>query len=433
MKNLYQTLFLILVVLLCLSSCRIVKLGQFQFSKNHQRPKQKMVDVANDQANTFRFIKDENQYHEYISNIMFIPNWVEQRTYELSDYLDEETKTTAFVVIRNDTILFEEYYEGYDEDSLLPSWSMAKSFVSALVGIAISEGHIQKSDKVTDYLPQLGEYHRFWNKLTVEHLLNMRSGIDFDEENYSNPFSGIADLYVSKDFTKLLRDVTFKHEPGALHYYSSLDTEILTLVLEQAIKIPLAQYLQEKLWIPMGMESKATWAVDSRKANHTKGFCCLNVTLRDYAKFARLFMNRGNWEGTQLIDEEWVLESMTPNLENSCYQNQWYSQVGYETEVDSSGVSRFAIFKDSLSAQAAIDRDKYQIPVKHWNKDGTWLLKSCGPEFHTLGIFGQEISINPENGLILIRLGKKWDTPISNLFSTISFQLNKSTVVNHGD
>lgn len=424
MKMKYQHYVFILLMIVTIFSCRIVKLGQFSLSKNHQKPKQQKVTISNNPESVFNFKSDDRGYNEFISQMNYTQYSIkENKTYRLSEYLDDETRTTAFIVIRKDTILFEEYYEGYNENSLLPSWSVAKSFIGALVGIAIKEGYLQEDNNVTQFLPYLNEYNTQWSELTVQHLLNMRSGIDFDEENYTNPYSDIADLYISKNIPKLLEKLQFAHKPGSTHYYSSLDTEILSLVLESAIDKPISQYLQEKIWIPLGMESSSTWAVDSKKSNNTKGFCCLNATLRDYAKFARLYLKNGYWEEKQVIDSVWINNSIKPNFNNDCYQNQWYSHKSYEFSKDTVGNYQLLTFQDSISAQQIIKDIDRQRPVKHWSNEDNWVIQNCGPEYFALGIFGQELFIDPETEMIFIRLGKKWDTVNTNIFSQIRYQV----------
>jgi len=355
-------------------------MGQLHLSKNHKKPRQEFVDIHNDPNNTFAYTYADKKTHEFISQIDYAPySRKKKKSYKLSEYLDTKTKTTAFLVIRNDSILFEEYYEGYDQNSLLPSWSIAKSFVGALTGIAIQEGYLSQSDLVIKYFPELIKFDNNWSDLKVGHLLNMRSGISFDEEDYINPYSDIADLYMSKNVKKVLEKVRFKYKPGEVHYYSSLDTEILALVLEKAISRSLSNYLQEKLFIPLGMESKGTWAIDSKKSKNTKGFCCLNLTLRDYAKFASLYLKNGKWNNKQIIDSSWIKQSTTPNFENNCYQNQMYSHKSYKLKRDS--LNNYNSYQDSLSAQNDITDINYQRVIKHWYRNDEWVIQNCGDAF----------------------------------------------------
>ncbi len=399
-------------------------MSQFHFSENHQKPKQQKVAISHDPAAVFKFVSGDKQTQNFISEIKYSPYSKKKRkTYQLLEYLKEETKTTAFIVIRKDTILFEKYFQSYDENSLLPSWSISKSFVGALTGIANQEGHLAKSDLLTNYIPELLEFDDYWSEVTIQHLLNMRSGIDFNEDNYANPFSDISDLYISKNILSLLPNIEFRYRPGTHHSYSSLDTQLLALGLERSTNKSLARYLEQKLWIPLGMESHATWTVDSHDAKNTKGFCCLDATLRDYAKFARLFLKHGKWDDEQIIDSTWIQECTQPDFSNDCYQNHWYSQKSYLYHQDTSGNYKMTTFPDSISAESKIKRNNYQQPMKHWNNSGQWIIQNCGPEFYALGIFGQELFVDPKNDLIFIRLGQKWDAVYYNIFSTIKREL----------
>ena len=427
-------IILLILILLTACGCRIVKMGQFYLSENHQKPKQEKLSISNDPLNIFRFSSADKKYNEFIADISYTPYSRKKRErYKLSEYLNAKTRTTAFLVVRRDTILFEEYYEGFSQYSLLPSWSVAKSFTSALVGIAIHDGFLSSSDNVTMYFPELANASSYWSRLTVGHLLNMRSGIDFNEDNYTNPFSSIADLYMSKSFMELLRNLEFKYYPGANYNYSSLDTQILGLILERAIGMPLSEFLQDKIWKPLGMESNATWAVDGISTMSTKAFCCLDASLRDYARFARLYLKKGNWNGKQVIDSTWIAESIIPNFNNDCYQNQWYSQKSYHFSRDSLGNHHISIFADSSSAQEQVEMDLYQRPRRHWDRDGDWVILNCGPGFYALGIFGQEIYIDPEEEMIFIRLGEKWDTLNPNMFSLIRNKLKKLRAITQDD
>jgi len=407
--------------------CRVIKLGQFYLSENHQKSKQHSLEIKSNQNEKFEFYSGKEEIFELIENIPYKPPAHRNKkglTYKLGEYLDEKTQTTAFLVIRKDTILFEKYFEGYDEQSLLPSYSVAKSFTGALTGIAIQEGFLKsEKDLVVKYLSELKELHPNWELMTIDHLLNMRSGIKFNENNYVNPYSGITDLYMTKDVWKILKKASFEARPGTRHYYSSLDTEIMGLILEKAIGKSLSEYLEEKIWKPCGMESDANWAVDSKKKMHTKAFCCISAVARDYAKFARLFLENGNWNGMQIIDSTWIEKSITPNFKNNCYQLFWYSKKGSKVAKDQVGKYKLMMFSDSISASSNIENPKFEHVKKHWSKKDNWIIQKCGPSFYALGVFGQEVYVNPETEMIFIRLGKKWDTSNPQLFELIQKEI----------
>jgi len=215
----------------------------------------------------------------------------------------------ALLVLHGDTLLCETYFDGYADSSIVPSFSVAKSFISALVGVAIFEGHIQNVEEpVTDYIPELAG--RGFERVTIRHLLQMTSGIKF-KESYKNPFGGAAVFYYTSNLEKHLMGLTLEHEPGTVFSYRSVDPQVLGLILERATGMPPAKYLETRLWQPLGMEYDASWSLD-RRDGMEKAFCCLNARARDYARFGLLYLNRGAWQGRRIFPESWVAASTTP-------------------------------------------------------------------------------------------------------------------------
>jgi CubicO group peptidase (beta-lactamase class C family) len=219
--------------------------------------------------------------------------------------------TEAFLLIRNDTVLYEYYRKPSTANDLHPSYSIAKSFVSALTGIAVSEGFIKNiNDPVTTYLPELN-YKPEFEKLSIKHLLNHTSGIRYS-------LSQDARLYYGRDVWKAIRKIEFETTPGTKQSYLNINSQLLGLVLERATGKSAASYLEEKIWKPAGMENTAFWSTDSKGTEKT--FCCLNATARDYAKFARLYLNKGNWQGETIISSEWITQSLAQDTaEGSSY------------------------------------------------------------------------------------------------------------------
>lgn len=275
------------------------------------------------------------------------------------DYLSAN-KTVAFLIIRNDSIIYENYFNDYNEASIVNSFSMAKSFLSALLGIAIEEGYIESTQQaITDYLPELKE--NGFDQITIDHLLDMRSGIKFSE-SYINPFGEVASFYYGTNLRKQISKLKLEITPGMVTNYRSVDTQLLGLLIERALKTrTLSQYLEEKIWQPLGMEYDATWSLDQKKNGLEKAYCCLNARARDFAKFGRLYLNKGNWNGVQIVPESWVEESTkidTTKDDDWYYNNQWWI---YENEV-----------------------------------------------FAAEGHLGQFISVHPQSNMIFVRLGSNW-------------------------
>ena len=238
----------------------------------------------------------------------------------------EETNTVAFLIIKNDSIQYEKYFRGYDKERIVPSFSMAKSITSILIGCAIDEGLIKSVDEpITQYIPELKK--NGFDKVTIKHLLQMTSGIKFNE-SYINPFGQAASFYYGLNLRKKIKNMTLSNEPGTQFEYTSGSTQLLGLVLERSLKgQTVTQYLQDKLWTPLGMEYDASWSIDRKKNGLEKTFCCVNARARDFAKIGRLYLNKGNWNGKQIVSQKWVEQSTKAENTNgsvSYYQYQWW-------------------------------------------------------------------------------------------------------------
>ena len=319
----------------------------------------------------------------------------------LASFLDETlegTHTNAFMVIRNDTIIYEKYDNEYDENSLLTSFSVAKSFVSALVGIAQGEGLLDENEPITTYLPELLTQDKDFAKITVKHLLNMQSGIKFDEYPRINPFTGMARLYYGTNIrSKVTNGMKIAEAPGRYNY-RSIDTQVLGVILERVTKMPLEEYLSEKLWKPLGMKSEATWSVDSERNKMVKAFCCLNATAEDFAKFARLYLNNGKYNGVQIVPEDWVAKTNSGKKirNNSGYKNKWWTSSHYE------------VFDTEAEGKAYAKKNRKQFLSSKKLKSGNYVSYFQGDDYNALGILGQHVYINPTENLIVIRLGDSW-------------------------
>lgn len=225
----------------------------------------------------------------------------------------EKTATTGFAVARDGELLYEAYFDGYGANALPTSFSVAKSFVSALVGIAIEQGYIASEwDPVERYVPALAGTG--YGPIPLHHLLTMSSGVDFDED-YANPRSDINLLplrvfVLRTSLPDLLKGMKVLREPGTYNAYRSSDTLVLGLVLEGATGMSPAEYLEQTIWMPAGMEYPAYWGADARGHTLTYGF--LSASLRDYLRFGRLYLNQGQRDGEQIIPAAWVVRSVNP-------------------------------------------------------------------------------------------------------------------------
>lgn len=280
--------------------------------------------------------------------------------------LHKELESVAFVVVHRDSLLYEQYWDGYSEESLSNSFSVAKSIVSILVGIALKEGAIQSIDQpVGDFLPDFREGAKA--KITLRHLLWMSSGLNWDE-SYGNPFSVTTEAYYGSDLKKVIRRLEAVEEPGQAFSYKSGDTQILAFVLEAATGQRLADYAEEKLWRPLGAEQKAEWSIDHPLGNE-KAYCCFFSNARDFARIGQLYLQKGIWQGDTLVSPEYVQASLTP-----------------------SGLT------DANTGD----------PTRHYGYQW-WLLPDYKGQsiFYARGILGQYIIVIPEKELVIVRLGKK--------------------------
>jgi len=189
------------------------------------------------------------------------------------------------------------------------SFSVAKSIVSILTGIALKEGSIRDIDQpVGDFLPAFGKGARA--RITIRHLLTMCSGLNWDE-SYINPFSMTTKAYYGKDLKGLIMNLEAVEEPGRVFKYLSGNTLVLAMVLEKATGMNLSKYASEKLWKPLGAGRSALWSLD-KKDGREKAYCCFNSNARDFARMGQLYLDRGMWKGRRLVPADYVAASTRP-------------------------------------------------------------------------------------------------------------------------
>lgn len=278
-----------------------------------------------------------------------------------------DIETGAFLVIRHDSIRFEEYWGDFSDHSYTNSFSMAKTVVSILVGCAIKDGSIKSIDQpVGDFIPEFknGDFA----KITLRHLLTMSSGIAFDE-SYANPLAYPAEGYYGSD----LRKATLKYDrvqeaPGETFRYLSGNTQLLGFVLQKATGKTISEYASEKLWKPMGCEHEAFWSLDSKENGNEKAFCCLNTNARDFARIGQLYLDTGKWNGVALVNSDYALASVKP--------------VGMKRP-DGSNVLDYGY---------------------SW-----WMIPEYKGHhiFYARGILGQYVIVVPDLDMVIVRLGKK--------------------------
>ena len=325
----------------------------------------------------------------------------------------KERETVAFLIIRNDTVFYEKYFQGYEAEDLMTSFSVAKSFVSALMGIAIQEGYISGvKDTVSTYLPELAE--QGFDSVTIENLLNMRSGSDFTE-GYGSPFKDVAKYYYGRNLEKYLGQIKITRSPGDTFIYQSGNTQLLARIIEKTTGRHLSEYAEDKIWQPLGMEYPAEWSIDSKKHGTEKAFCCLNARARDFARFARLYLENGIWQGDTVISPEWIRRSTTlpsKDVKFDYYYHWWHC------------VNRRPVDTAYDASLTGPDKKLVMRKDKQGNKQ-KYVLEPC-TDYFAKGILGQYIYIAPEQNLIMLRFGlSKGGFPWELFFRSYVRQLEK--------
>lgn len=281
----------------------------------------------------------------------------------------EQTGTTAFIVIKDDTILYENYFNGYQRDSVVTSFSIAKSLTSLLMGMAIDDGYIQSLDEpVTQYIPELAEVDPAYENITLQHLLSMKSGIAFKDTDI--PWHDKSRAYYHPYLREVVTQLPLAEPPGRTFVYNTFNPIILGIVLENATGQSVAAYFEERFWMRLGTEYDASWSLDSREDAMAKMESGFNGRAIDFAKIGRLILNEGAWDGEQIISAEWInnstkleAEDLVPKFgENVYYRNGW------------------------------------------------WLISPKGNDEYTVfgwGHLGQYLFIFPDDGMIILRFGKE--------------------------
>jgi CubicO group peptidase (beta-lactamase class C family) len=276
-----------------------------------------------------------------------------------------ESDTLAFLVVHDNRLVYERYFDGSTRRSLLTSFSAAKSFVSTLVGMAIDEGLIGSiEDPVTDYLPELAVRDRRFERIRLRHLLAMSSGIRYHEAGFPWPFGDNTYTYYGVD----LRDVALtrtriERPPGHEWQYNNFHPLLLGLVLERVTGLSVSEYMARRLWQPLGAEGDATWNLDSTRSGFEKLESGLNARAVDYARFGLLFLHEGEWNGARIVSRSWV--------------------------------------------RAATAVDATTDPASHY-QFFWWLDLERPGRFYALGKYGQYIYVAPDADTVIVRLGRDW-------------------------
>lgn len=307
------------------------------------------------------FIDDHPYFDNDIIEKSSTPNpWPIHKDYnsiketEGLNQINESNGTIAFLIIKNDSIWFENYYDGFNENSQTNSFSMAKSITTSLLGKAIMDGYIENLDQpLSDFYP---EYN--YAKTTVGDLASMASGLDWVEK-YTNPFCVTARANYDNDLSETILNQKVIKTPGVEFEYLSGSTALLGMVIQKATNKPLAKYLSESFWKPLGTVNDALWQLDDSEHRLAKAFTAISSNAQDFARFGKLYKDHGKWNGKQILDSVFVTKSVTPRFEKS-------PEYGY----------------------------------------GWWLKEQNDKKFFMMrGHLGQYVIVEPNDNVIIVRLG----------------------------
>lgn len=285
-------------------------------------------------GNNTAFISD----YEYFDNRQIKSDnpqpWALHKQYNTIDEsdklneLNDKRKTKSFLVIKNDSILFEKYYDGHKQTDISNSFSVAKSIVTSMLGKAIMEGKIKSLDQpVSDFFE---EYKNgLASELTVGDLASMSSGMKWNEKYYS-VINITSESYFTDDLRSVILGQEIENKPGKGFRYSSGDTQLLAMIIEKATGTSLSDYLSQKFWDPMGAENLALWQIDSKESGMEKAYCCIAATARDFARFGKLYIDKGKWGDTQILDSSFVELSLNPVFDDSPFYGYGWWLYEYE-------------------------------------------------------------------------------------------------------
>ena len=305
-------------------------------------------------AAPFEFAKEEN--------IALVDGFQFEGSFYPTEPFLQDTKTSALLVIQDDVIRYENYFFGGDEATVFSSNSMGKSFVSALMGFAVADGFIDSvNDPLGKYIPEFAGTDL--ENIPIKACLQMASGIDFNEDTDMNSFS--MRTLMGTPAMEVIAGYGLQEPPFTYRRYLSINTEILGQVIKNATGKGLGEYMEEKLWTRIGSAHDAYWTLNNGTELANGG---LSISLRDYARFARLYLHEGNWNGEQLLPRDWIRDSLDISADYSKpgANNDGYNAIGYG----------------------------YQ-----W-----WVPEGDQGEFMAIGVYGQFLYVNPEQNVIIVKV-----------------------------
>ena len=280
----------------------------------------------------------------------------------LFDLAFQDQATQSAVLIKNGYIIKERYSESFDQESYGTSWSMAKSFYAALIGISIDRGEINSlDDKVSDYVDY---YNDERSEITIRQILNMTSGLDFPKNEHES-------MFFRNDQIAYVKDVGVEKLPEQVFEYNNVNSMIVGEILKNATGISAEILLEDRIFKPIGIDKFTLWKDGT---GNPMTYCCIDMSARDYSRFGLLFSRKGKWHNEQIISENYVNETFTP---------YWGQTPNWWTD----------------------ENRGYSL---HW-----WISKydDDAKIFNASGKFGQYIFVDHENDIIFTRITKYHPMP----------------------
>ncbi len=382
---------LIIAILSILSSCTNTYLGRYvfwNFPKANDYQKMPFKTVNKSTSSEFNFGRN-------IQENLFEGMEFKFDNINYNDQIDKflkATATNAFVIIKNDTVIYEKYLNNNADSTFFRSFSVTKSVISSLIGIAIDKNFIHSiDDKISDYIPDLEDSK--YNDVTIKSLLNMNSGFAFHPNFF--PWNDLPKTYLNPNIRSLTLKKVKKIWPAETKFeYNNYNTFLLGMVLENASNQSISRFFEKYLWTQIGTSNKAFFTIDSKKYKFEKVETGLSATAIDLAKFGRLYLNKGMWNGQQIIPKHWA------NLSSSI-DTQYINKSNYYSN-------------RMLTRNIAYHNAWWQQYDNNQQCEAFWAS----------GFLGQIIWIYPEKKIIIVRLGRKsggieWNKLLANIAERI--------------
>ncbi|ONM46265.1 serine hydrolase domain-containing protein [Nocardia donostiensis] len=304
------------------------------------------------------------------------------KTNTVADFL-QRSSTRGFLVMKDNQILDERYFNGYSATSRFNSWSVGKSITSTAVGIAVSEGRIASvDDPVTKYIPELSKSG--YNGVSIRDVLQMSSGTAYDETDYADPTKGSTAttirMVAGTSLTDQAEEIKRERPAGTTWNYDSMNTFVLGWVVSKATGTPLADYVQDRIWKPAGMQTSALIGKDYQ--GNAIGYCCYHATVRDFARFGLLYLREGRAGGKQVVPQQWVEDS---------------------THASAPHLQPHNLRPDKPESS----ENNYGYGYQWWLGDGD------RGDYSAIGILGQFIYVSPKDGIVIVKTSEDLDSEIN--------------------